>query len=288
MNRINRHLVPGLLALAAATAAPAASPRGFELTVLVDGVPRPEFAANGTLYVEALRGRDYTLRVSNPLPVRVAVALAVDGLNSIDAKRTDASSAAKWVLEPYGSTEIAGWQVNEAAARRFVFTTESRSYGAFLGKTENLGVIEAVFFKEKVRHPRPRPYEYQPSYRDKEESYGGLGSGRRDEPSASADGAPPGAPAPQMEQRSQSKSMAPPPADEYAATGMGDHTRHEVTRVSLDLETTPVAQVRIRYEFRQQLARLGILPYGRTPLDRREGASGFGSYAPEAPRRDGW
>jgi len=35
-------------------------------------------------------------------------------------------------------------------ARRFEFTTEERLYGQALGKTANLGVISAVFFKERV------------------------------------------------------------------------------------------------------------------------------------------
>jgi hypothetical protein len=33
--------------------------------------------------------------------------------------------------------------------------------------------------------------------------------------------------------------------------------------------------VDIRYEFRPQLVRLGILPRGTDPLTRREGAEGF-------------
>jgi hypothetical protein len=39
--------------------------------------------------------------------------------------------------------------------------------------------------------------------------------------------------------------------------------------------------VRIRYEFHQQLVKLGILPSSPRPLDRREQAKGFGSYCPE-------
>src|SRR5512143_847774 len=150
---------PTLAAVALALlplAAPAAQDRGFSLDVVVDGMPRPEYAARGSFYVEALRGRDYTLRITNPLPYRVAVALAVDGLNTIDAKHTDAFSASKWVLEPYQSVVIPGWQVNGSTARRFTFTTERRSYGAWLGKTEDLGVIEAVFYRERAPEPPRR------------------------------------------------------------------------------------------------------------------------------------
>ena len=44
---------------------------------------------------------------------------------------------------------ISGWQVNDRTARSFYFTGErGTSYGAALGQTDNLGVIEAVFFRE--------------------------------------------------------------------------------------------------------------------------------------------
>jgi len=64
-------------------------------------------------------------------------------------------------------------------------------------------------------------------------------------------------------------------ADEYAATGMGRRTDHAVTQVWLDLEDTPSQALNIRYEFRPQLVRLGILSPAPDPLDRRERARGF-------------
>ena len=78
------------------------------------------------------------------------MALSVDGLNTIDARETTAADARKWVLGPYQTVTISGWQTSQTEARRFEFTTEARSYGQALGKTANLGVISAVFFKERV------------------------------------------------------------------------------------------------------------------------------------------
>lgn len=207
------------------------------LTVLVDGTPREEFVHRGSTYVEAVRGREYSLRITNPTPYRVAVALSVDGLNTIDARHSDAYGAAKWVLEPYESADIDGWQVSDSSARRFFFTNERNSYGAAIGKTENLGVIEAVFFQER----RPKI---------------GLFRERAEAPSAGA-----------MSQKSES--------DDYAATGMGDRTRHEIERVNIDLDPNPIASERIRYEFRPQLVKLGVLHRDRDVLDRRERARGF-------------
>ena len=229
---------------------------GFGLSVLVDEAPRPEYFHHGTLYVEAIRGASYSLRLTNPTPYRVAVALSVDGLNTIDARHTTAGDATKWVLEPYESTVIAGWQVNDRVARSFFFTGERRSYGAALGQTENLGVIEAVFYRER----RPRISEFaQPAPRAEAEN-GAIGGTAAAPPSA----------------KTQARDGL---SDDYAATGMGRRERHEIESVDIDLEPYPAASIRIRYEFTPQLVKMGILP-SVSPLERRERARGFG-YCPE-------
>jgi hypothetical protein len=233
-----------LAALLTATTA-FGSTNGFGLSVLVDESPRPEYRHNGTLYVEAIRGQNYAVRLTNPTPYRVAVALSVDGLNTIDARHTDARSAAKWVLAPYESTVISGWQVDQQNARNFFFTGERRSYGARLGQTDNLGVIEAVFYRER----RPRIIQ-----KFQEESNGAA-------PSAKA----------------ESRDAL---SDDYAATGMGQRERHEVESVDIELEPEPAASVRIRYEFTPQLVKMGILP-SPSPMERREHASGFSPFCPE-------
>jgi len=248
---------------------PAQSP-DFGLDVLVAGVPRPEYDGRGATYVEAERGQEYSLRITNPLPVRVAVALAVDGLNTIDGRRTDAQSAAKWVLGPYESVEISGWQVSGKEARAFFFTGEKSSYGAWLGETANLGVLEAVFYRERQR-AAPILHDFGPGSGDRRDARGGAESSQAPAPEAAG----------RMEAR---KADAPALSDELAATGIGERRSHEVDWVSLELERDPAAVVRLRYEFRPQLERLGLLPPLRqpSPLERREHASGFsGRYCPE-------
>ena len=258
---MNRHLACSVTALVALAIPAFAESRRPEIPpnveILVNGAPQPRYAHDGRWYVEALKGREYAIRLRNPYPVRVAVALSVDGLNTIDARETTAASARKWVLGPYQTVTIAGWQTSAAQARAFEFTTEERSYGQALGKTANLGTIAAVFFRER------------------EASY----SLRREQqvPRTEAEPSPAAPPA-----AGQSANRAA--ADEYAATGMGRRTDHAVERVWLDLEDAPSARVNIRYEFRPQLVRLGIVPPpGHVdPLRRRERARGFEpGFAPE-------
>jgi hypothetical protein len=69
-------------------------------------------------------------------------------------------------------------------------------------------------------------------------------------------------------------------SDDYAATGMGERDRHEVESVDIDLDPRPVASARIRYEFRPQLVKLGVL-LDRSPLERRESARGFEGFCPQ-------
>ncbi len=232
------------------------------IEVLVDGKPLTEYPARGTTYVEALHGREYALRLTNLIDRRIAVALAVDGLNSIDAKTTSASMASKWVLGPYETTTISGWQVSSTDARRFFFTTEDDSYGTWLGREANLGVIEAVVYREKK--PRMTLGQW-------------LGSRSQAAP-APAERARPSAEA-------EKRSGEAADADELAATGIGRRVDHKVQRVYLDLEEHPAAQLRLRYEYRQQLVHLGVLPSPEeeTALARRERANGFSdfSFAPD-------
>jgi hypothetical protein len=99
-------------------------------------------------------------------------------------------------------------------ARRFYFTNERDSYGAKLGQTANLGVISAVFFRERNRPvPITPPY---PITRDKME-------------------------APQSMRR----------GDEVAGTGIGRNVRNDVEWVDMDLDSRSVGELTIRYEYRR-------------------------------------
>jgi len=254
----------------------AVAENGFSVEVLVDGRPAAEYAARGRRYIEALENAEYEVRVHNPTSSRVAVALSVDGLNSIDARHTSAWDAHKWVIEPYGTIHVRGWQMSGESARRFYFTTERDSYAAKLGQAANLGVITAVFFRERapVTITRVTPSERRPPYGEEDRV--------RDERSA---------PAPKSSGESSTQNGAgrdaakrpsmqsyPSPDDESAATGIGRSVRNDVQWIKMDLDSRPAGEITIRYEYRAALVRLGIIPreYPRPDvLDRRERAKGF-------------
>lgn len=247
---------------------------GYSIELLVNGRPAQEYYHRGTCYVEAFRGQEYSIRIHNPTSYRVAVTLSVDGLNTIDAKRTAARQGAKWVIDPHDTVTIDGWQTSGATARRFYFTTEDRSYAQWIGDTRNVGIISAAFFRERQRpivlydrqDSKPRSASPAPPSGSKD-------SARKGEALASPE---------------SGAREAPQPSDEYAATGIGREVDNSVNRVWLDLEDAPAATINVRYEYRPELVRLGILPSPPIydPLDRREHASGFedGGFAPDPYR----
>ena len=220
--------------------------QNFDIEVLVNGRPLTEYYARGRTYIEALQGAEYELRVRNNSADRVAVALSVDGLNTIDARHTSAWNASKWVIEPYQTITISGWQMSSERARRFYFTNERDSYGAKLGQTANLGVISAVFFRERRReititNPREAPASK----------------------SSRAEGT--------LSDRAVSPTRDD---DEYAATGIGRNVHNDVRWVNMDLDSNAAGEVTIRYEYYSALLRLGVVPR-QTTLQRREDSRGF-------------
>lgn len=260
--------VPTVTQAMACGAPPASVSRPYSIEVLVDGRARPEYASRGRTYVEALPQREYAIRLTNRTSQRIAVALSVDGLNSIDAKYSSMSEARKWILDPYASIVIDGWQTSAQTARKFYFTRESSSYGAWLGKTENLGNITAAFFRERCRQVREDAPEAEQKL-------------QRSAPTApSRSGA--------AEKRSRLENQSKDESDELAATGIGRELSHPVVRVEFDEEDSPAAVIALRYEYREALVALGVLPKrpDRNSLARRERSRGFDDqgFAPDPYR----
>lgn len=261
----------GLVPLVAIPALPAAGTcrrptptSAYSMEILVDGSPLSAYTKAGTTYVEALKGREYAVRLTNRTGERVAAALAVDGLNSIDAGHTSSQDARKWILAPWETVTLSGWQTGSGTARRFVFTSEPKSYGAWLGRTSDLGVISAAFFREATRRDEiaAEPTPPQPLVQS-----GAERDAAGEAPRAKALG----------EMKPSAKK------DELAATGIGREIEHRVVRVEFDAEDAPASIVSVRYEYHDALVRLGVIPAGDDDLARRERARGFADsgFAPD-------
>ncbi len=282
-----RHALLLASALGVLAGAPlGAAERGrFELSVVVDGVVMAEYPFRDRTYIEAERGRSFSLRLHNPSPERVAVALSVDGLNVVDAKRTTATDATKWILVPGQTVDIPGWQISGQAARRFFFTDTARSYAKWIGDARNVGVIEAVFYREKARpiqaQPVPLVPPVPPERRMSRDSAAGAPEGQieggvPENRIAGERGSAPSSPQAGAKGRE---------SDRFAATGIGEPTSFPIQWVSFDEDPVPAARIALRYEYRRELVRLGVLPREDELYARDRGRGFEHEYAPD-PRRE--
>jgi hypothetical protein len=238
-------------------------PIGFDVQVLVGGRRIPQEIVAGERRVEAVPGAEYELRLTNPLPERVAVAVSVDGLNVLDAQHTAAWDASKWVIHPHGTLTLSGWQVGPERARGFYFTTERDAYATRIGRPGDFGVISAVFYRE-----RGPIAEVVPRRRVGPERRGSVGAvGEAPAAEALARSAP-------YADRGEARERLTPSL-RYAgraATGIGESVSSEVREVSMELERHPVAVVTLRYDFRPSAPRPIVVP----------------GFAPEPQRERGW
>jgi hypothetical protein len=242
----------------------------FDLQVLVGGRPLPQESWGGERRVEAVAGTEYELRLFNPLPDRVAVAVSVDGLNVIDARHTTAWDASKWVIHPHGTLTLSGWQVGRERARRFYFTTERDAYATRIGRPGEFGVISAVFYRERRHVSEIIPRR--------------LAVPERENSRGSASAAPATARSAHAGDAGSRRPVDPFwRYDGRAATGIGSSVRSEVQVVSMELEPDPVALVILRYGFRLPSPRPLMVP-GFTPEPGDSGGSAQredGRFAPE-------
>jgi hypothetical protein len=244
------------------------------MQVEIDGRAMPLYASTdgGRHYVEARAGARYELRLANRTGQRIAVKVAVDGLNVISGERDHAGPDRMYVLSPWESTNIRGWRTSLTSVRSFTFVDEVRSYASRTGKANGkMGWIEVTVFQE--RHPIAMDGGAERRSRNEGAPEAQEEKDERSRDRADAAGAAPSAKA----------QAAPAPGRSFPGTGWGDPMHDRVQMVEFDAEPTPVENVTVRYEYRAALQALGVLPRPerRDRLTQRE--RGEGGFA-QAPR----
>ncbi len=144
---------------------------GYEVQVLVDGVPAPTFFHAGESFTLGQLGARYTLRVWNRSGRRVEAVASVDGLDVIDGKAGDFRKKRGYLVPAWGHVDIDGWRLSERQAAAFRFSTVADSYAGRTGSARNVGVIGVAVFPERIYQPAPRPP--RPIYPQPFYGYGG-------------------------------------------------------------------------------------------------------------------
>lgn len=165
---------------------------GYELQVLVDGMPAPTFFHGGESYVMGALGERYTLRVLNRTGRRIEAVASVDGRDVVDGRSADASKRG-YIVPAWGSVDIDGWRLSRAQVAAFRFSSVADSYAARTGTAREVGVIGVAVFPERFVPPPPPPRPLELPYdRYRSEAPSPRDGAGRAEPrkSASADAAP--------------------------------------------------------------------------------------------------
>jgi hypothetical protein len=206
----------------------------------------------GRQFVVGRPGNEYALRIRNCSDRRVLAVVSVDGVNVVTGE-TAAPDQSGYVIEPYGYVTIQGWRKDLERTAAFYFSEPRDAYATRTGRPDDLGVIGVALFRE--REPRwiaTPDLAAAPGTAQQD-------SAERKSARATAEGA--AAPAPSL------------------GTGHGRREWSPAQQVEFERAShRPDQRVVIRYDRRENLVAMGVLP--PVPRPRREpdpfpGALGF-------------
>lgn len=232
----------------------------------VDGIALPVYAKDGRRFIVGAPGHEYAVRIRNCTSARVLVVTSVDGVNVISGD-TAAPDQSGYVLEPWGSVQIAGWRKSMERTAAFYFTDLGDSYASRTGRPQNVGVIGVAVFEER-RPVALRRIQDRVAQADAEAAAPMAKQAERADmpaapsPAASAEAAA-GAPA-RNEAQSSARSLG------KLGTGHGRSEESHVTLTNFERATSaPAETVAIQYDRRENLVAMGVLPQPLPPIARR-------------------
>ena len=233
-----------------------------EIVDRADGRALPVYAKDGRHWVVGTPGREYAVRIRNAGGARILAVTSVDGVNVVSGE-TASPEQSGYVLDGYGSVEIAGWRKSLARTAAFYFTELPDAYAARTGRPEHVGVIGVAVFRE-----RPQPIAWA-------DRAGKLAGDARHDSGAAEGAAPPAARARQEAAGraddaggdDRARASVVPGAPLGTGHGRSESSRAEVVRFERD-GAHPAETITIRYDRRENLVAMGVLPppvVGRAP-----------------------
>lgn len=199
------------------------------------GARLPVYRHEGQWWVAGQPGARYAIELRNRAGARVLGVLAIDGVNAISGD-TAAWSQTGYVLARRQLARITGWRKSDAEVAAFHFTELPRSYAARTGRPEHVGVIGVAVFHERERPPPVASIAQE------------APAGRAREAEAASDA-------------TASARRAAPPAPARLGTGHGARETSWVTHTQFERrDTQPDEVITIRYDRRENLVALGVIP----------------------------
>ena len=275
-------LCTALLALTAAAPLRAGSLLDLAVVDRDTGETLRTYRDHGKLYVAGTPGHRYSVRLTNRTGGRVMTVLSVDGVNAVTGQ-TASPDQSGYVLDPWQSTEIAGWRKSDNEIAQFNFTTLPDSYAARTGRPANVGVIGVAVFTERVPVWRQREDEIAraeppapplPSTKDN--------SAREQDSMAGGAARPAAAPA-QAESQPADKAGALAKSEKRLGTGHGAREYSHIESTTFDRASRrPAEQLAIWYDSYKNLVAQGII---ERPIARQDPQPFPNGYVPDPPAR---
>jgi hypothetical protein len=270
-----------LTLLAAAATSACTSPPAVAVGSLVDvqvvdrsrGETLPTWRHRGDTWIAGRPGDRYAVRLTNRSSGRVLVVLSVDGVNAVSGESA-AVGQTGYVLDAYQTAEITGWRKSYSEAAAFYFTALPDSYAARTGRPDNVGVIGAAVFRERVPEPA-FGNSLQPAA---PVAKSGAASGRMQAEAQSPSAASADA-APSESEARRSRSELARRDEKKLGTGHGEREYSPTTQTRFERASSQPAEiVQVRYDSWQNLLASGVIPRPRS-LPRSPDA--FPSFVPD-------
>jgi hypothetical protein len=230
---------------------------------------------NGQRYIAGEPGRRYAVVVRNRSGGRVLALVSVDGINAVTGE-TAAWDQGGYVFSPGQRWEVRGWRKSQDRIAAFEFTRLADSYAARTGRPDHVGVIGVALFREA---PRPVPPSPALSLRKQDSGVAdsAVGAGANAE-RAQAPAAPSAeAAAPAREARRDAQRLG---------TGHGASEWSQVGTTQFErAQARPDEVITIRYDSRQNLMALGVIPRPPRPLPQPDPFPGQLGFVPDPPSR---
>jgi hypothetical protein len=218
------------------------------------------YEKNGQRFVVGTPGHEYSIRIRNQTQGRILAVTSIDGVNVITGD-TASPSQSGYVIAVGDDVDISGWRRSLSQTSAFYFTELGDSYAARTGRPRDVGVIGVALFEER------RPIAVEQSLRDiagqreADRQRAELLSARpQSEARLESFNGPP-------EARGDAERSTQGSATTFASklgTGFGRDETSYAWQAQFERATRlPVQTIAIRYDRRENLAAMGVLPAPR-------------------------
>lgn len=271
---LSRWLAPALLWLAGLNGLPAHATGSLaDISVLDRDSDEvlPVYEHAGQYWVAGRPGARYAIALRNQQDGRLLAVTSVDGVNVVSGQ-TAAWHQTGYVLGAWQAYEITGWRKSDHEVAAFEFTDLGDSYAARTGRPAHVGVIGVALFRERPVDPpavSDRDTERRRASRGFEASEGAGAPAPRAAPSASA--------------KADVADAHPALRSPRLGTGHGERESSRVSHTAFDrLHSAPDEVIEIRYDSRENLVAMGVLPSPHTPRPPQAfPGSGRSRYVPD-------